>query len=102
MDVSALPDSIVVAIDDDTCFYTYGWNNKMALRSNRKLIELTLATSLFFRGDFILAPVGYETNNICFHAYLASPFSDRPVEHHPSVVAAINDTRTIEGPFSFV
>ncbi|KAG7385136.1 hypothetical protein PHYPSEUDO_001849 [Phytophthora pseudosyringae] len=36
IDVSAMPGSIVVATDDDMCFYTYGWNSKVALRSNRR------------------------------------------------------------------
>jgi hypothetical protein len=102
MDTSALPGSMVVATEDDTCFYAYGWNERYALRSNRELLELSKGDIVLFRGDFILAPVGYDSTNICLHAYLDSPTSDRPGDHHPTVVAAIDDTRTVQDPFCIV
>ncbi|KAE9010625.1 hypothetical protein PR001_g16122 [Phytophthora rubi] len=51
---------------------------------------------------FILASVGYDTNNICLHAYLDSPFYDRPDDHHPTVVPEIDDSRGIDDPFCIV
>jgi hypothetical protein len=102
MDTSALPGSIVVATNNDTCFYAYGWNERYALQSNRRLLELNKGDVVIFRGDFIFAPVGYDSTNICLHAYLDSPVSDRPDDHHPTVVAAIDDTRPIEDPFCIV
>ncbi|KAE8882129.1 hypothetical protein PF005_g27786 [Phytophthora fragariae] len=102
MDTSALPGSIVVATNDDTCIYAYGWNERLALRSNRKLLELSKGDIVLFRGDFILAPVGYDTNNICLHAYLDSPFYDRPDDHRPTVVTEIDDTRGIDDPSCIV
>ncbi|KAE9265245.1 hypothetical protein PR003_g32520 [Phytophthora rubi] len=83
MNTTALPGSIVVATNDDTCYYACGWNERFALRSNRKLLELSKGDVVLFRGDFILAPVGYDTNNICLHAYLDSPFYERPHDHAP-------------------
>ncbi|GMF64668.1 unnamed protein product [Phytophthora lilii] len=40
MDVGAIPGGIIVALDDDTCLYVYGWNCNVALRSERKLVTL--------------------------------------------------------------
>ncbi|KAE8966334.1 hypothetical protein PR001_g28342 [Phytophthora rubi] len=102
MDTSALPGSIVVATNDDTCFYAYGWNERLALRSTRRLLELNKGDIVLFRGDFILAPVGYDSNNICLHAYLDSPFYDRSDDHCPTVVPEIDDTRGIDDPFCIV
>ncbi|KAE8964759.1 hypothetical protein PF010_g30267 [Phytophthora fragariae] len=102
MNTSALPGSIVVATNDDTCFYAYGWNERFALRSNRKLLGLSKGDIVLFRGDFILAPVGYDTNNICLHAYLDSSFYNRPDDHRPTVVPVIDDTRGIDDPFCIV
>jgi hypothetical protein len=103
MDTSALAGSIFVAADNDTCFYAYGWNHHTALRSNRRLLELNKGDILLIRGDFIIAPVGYDTNHICLHAYLDSPVSERPHDHHPRLVREVDDTRRITGdPFCFV
>ncbi|KAE8976253.1 hypothetical protein PR002_g25362 [Phytophthora rubi] len=102
MDTSALPGSIVVATNDDTCYNVYGWNERLALRSNRRLLELNKGDIFLFRGDFILAPVGYDSNNICLHAYLDSPFYERPHDHRPTVVTEIGDTRGIDDPSCIV
>ncbi|KAE8897989.1 hypothetical protein PF005_g14784 [Phytophthora fragariae] len=102
MDTSALPGSIVVATNDDTCYNVYGWNERFALRSNRRLLELNKGGIFLFRGDFILAPVGYDSNNICLHAYLDSPFYERPHDHRPTVVTEIGDTRGIDDPSCIV
>ncbi|KAE9279446.1 hypothetical protein PR003_g28232 [Phytophthora rubi] len=74
----------------------------LALRSNRRLLDLNKGDIVLFRGDFILASVGYDTNNICLHAYLDSPFYDRPDDHHPTVVPEIDDSRGIDDPFCIV
>ncbi|GMF22955.1 unnamed protein product [Phytophthora lilii] len=82
MDVSSLAGSILVATEDDTSFYGFGWGNQVALRSNCKLIEMSKGDILLYRGDFILAPVAYETSNLCLHAYLDTPFTERSASHH--------------------
>jgi hypothetical protein len=103
MDTSALAGSIFVATDNDTCFYAYGWNHNTVLRSTRWKIEMDKGDILLIRGDFIIAPVGYDTNHICLHAYLDSPVSERPPDHHPRLVRVIDDTRRItEDPFCLV
>ncbi|KAE9344271.1 hypothetical protein PR003_g8548 [Phytophthora rubi] len=57
LDVAAIPGGMVVAADDDTCFYVYGWNHhNVALRSNRKEIKLNKGDVFVYRGDLIYAP----------------------------------------------
>ncbi|KAE8904601.1 hypothetical protein PF002_g19364 [Phytophthora fragariae] len=103
MDTSALPGSIFVATDNDTSFYTYGWNHNIVLHSNRRQIEVNKGDILLIRGDFVIAPVGYDTTHICLHAYLDSPLSERPQDHHPQLVRVIDDTRRItDDPFCLV
>ncbi|KAE8970895.1 hypothetical protein PR001_g27066 [Phytophthora rubi] len=81
MDTSALPGSIVVATNDDTCFYAYGWNERFALRSNRKLLELN-------KGDIVLS--------------VETSFSRLSDDHRPTVVTEIDDTRGIDDPSCIV
>ncbi|KAE9277383.1 hypothetical protein PF008_g28868 [Phytophthora fragariae] len=107
MDTSAPPGSMFVATDNDTSFYTYGWNHNIVLRSNHRQIEVNKVDILLIRGDVIIAPVGYDTNHICLHAYLDStldsPLSERPQDHHPQLVRVIDDTRRItDDPFCLV
>ncbi|KAG3077239.1 hypothetical protein PI125_g21321 [Phytophthora idaei] len=53
MDVRAIPGCILVALDDDTCLYVYGWNHNIALRTDRNLITLNKGDFLVYRGDLI-------------------------------------------------
>ncbi|KAG6944217.1 hypothetical protein JG688_00017202 [Phytophthora aleatoria] len=99
MDVRAVPGCILVALDDDTSLYVYGWNHNIALRTDRNLITLNKGDVLVYRGDLIYGPVGYETNEVCFHAYLDSPISVRPQPHYPILVPTADNTAVIEDPF---
>ncbi|KAE8901340.1 hypothetical protein PF003_g14441 [Phytophthora fragariae] len=101
LDVAAIPGGMVIAVDDDTCFYVYGWNHNVALRSNRKEIKLNKGDVFVYRGDLIFAPVGNDTNNVCIHAYLDTPTSDRLENHQPIIVPTVNDTARTDDPFCF-
>ncbi|ETI57087.1 hypothetical protein F443_00557 [Phytophthora nicotianae P1569] len=57
---------------------------------------------LLYRGDFILAPVAYETNNLFLHALLDTPFTQRHGNHHPRIVQEFGDLRCTGDPFCFV
>jgi hypothetical protein len=102
MQYTALPGTVMVALENDTYLYAYGWNHQVALKSDRKLIELNKGDLILLRGDFIYAPVGYTMNKICVHAYLDSPSYDRRENHQPVLVQTVDDSVGIENPFCFV
>jgi hypothetical protein len=102
MNYGALPGTVMVALEDDTYLYAYGWNRQAAHRSERKLIELNKGDNLLLRGDFIYAPVGYQMNKVCVQAYLDSLVFERHENHMPHLVPTIDDTVGVNDPFWFV
>ncbi|KAE9334557.1 hypothetical protein PR003_g13464 [Phytophthora rubi] len=70
MDAAALPGSLLLATQDDTLIYGFGWNHQVAFESNKTEIHLRKGDLLIFRGDFIHARAGYSWNNLCIHAFL--------------------------------
>jgi hypothetical protein len=100
--VHSVPGSIFVATQDHTCFYGFGWNKHVALRSNRVVIELNKGDLLMNRGDFIFGGVGYDTNNVVIHGYLDMPMFERPLYNIPTLIPLMDDTRVQLDPFCFV
>jgi hypothetical protein len=76
-ELGALPGVLLVATQDDTILYGYGWNRLVALRSNththKEMIRLNKVEMIMRRGDFIYATAGSESNNLVLHAYLDTP-----------------------------
>ncbi|KAE9088084.1 hypothetical protein PF005_g25767 [Phytophthora fragariae] len=98
MDTSTLPGSIFVATDNNTSFYTYGWNHNIVLRSNRRQIEVN-------KGDILLISslrrsATTPTTSVFTLAFVGT--SSRS-SHHPQLVRVIDDTRRItDDPFCLV
>jgi hypothetical protein len=61
LDACAIPGSVMIATEDNTFLYAFGWNHKLALKSNRVLIELN-------KGDMIL--FGVQARRIQSQEYL--------------------------------
>jgi hypothetical protein len=102
MNVCAIPGSILVATENDTFVYGYGWNVSMALTSNKKLITLNKGGILMCRGDYIYAPAGYQSNRVVLHAFLDMPTFERPAGHQPHLVMEYDDTVAQDNMFCFV
>ncbi|GMF31939.1 unnamed protein product [Phytophthora lilii] len=96
------PSKPAVATEDDAVFYGFGWIHQVAMRSNRVTIEMNKGDILLYRGDFIIAPVAYTTNNVCIHAYLDTPFSHRDQDHHLQVVQEVINNHFVDDDFCFV
>ncbi|OWZ07248.1 hypothetical protein PHMEG_00020378 [Phytophthora megakarya] len=102
MDVCAIPGSVMIAMQDNTFLYTFGWNHKVTLNSNRVLIELNKGDMILFRGDLVYKPVGYSHKNVCLHGVLRPPEYEQAPQHHPHVVTLVDDTIVQQDPFCFV
>jgi hypothetical protein len=101
--LSSLPVSLLVATQNDTVIYGYGWNRIVALRSNAELLLLHKGGMIMMQGDFMYAPAGYTTNNLCVHGYLDTPFYQRDVDQdQPQAVALIDDMSAIDDLFCYV
>jgi len=86
--LATVPGLLLVATQDDTVMYGFGWNRRVALRSNREMIH---------HGN-----AGYETNNLLVQAYLDTPFYHRNIEtDQPEVVALIDDVSAADDLFCY-
>lgn len=102
LDVCSLPGSVLIALEDNTFLYGYGWNHHVAMQSKRNLIRLNKGDLILFRGDFIFSLVGYQRNNVCVHGILDTPRYTRQVTHLPEFVAVEDDTRPADERSCFV
>ncbi|KAG1691048.1 hypothetical protein DVH05_027330 [Phytophthora capsici] len=102
MDACAIPGSAMIATQDNTFFYVFGWNHKVALKSNRVLVELSKGDMMLFRGDLVYKPVGYERKNICVHGYMEPTDYIRDHGHHPRVLNVVDDDNITQDPFCFL
>ncbi|KAL3657084.1 hypothetical protein V7S43_017997 [Phytophthora oleae] len=50
VDAAGIPRSLIVATQDDTLVYGYGWNHQVALESNKVTIKLRKGASYFYEG----------------------------------------------------
>jgi hypothetical protein len=100
--LATVPGLLLVATQDDTVMYGFGWNRRVALRSNREMIHLNAGDLMMFRGDFMYGNAGYETNNLLVQAYLDTPFYHRIIEtDQPEVVALIDDVSAADDLFCY-
>jgi hypothetical protein len=79
LDATALPGSLLLATQDDTMIYGFGWNHQVAFQSEKNSIQLHKGGMILFRGDFIHARAGYDWNNLCVHTLLPSTSEHSPV-----------------------
>jgi uncharacterized C2H2 Zn-finger protein len=101
MDVCNIPGSLLVAPQSPTILYGYGWNHQVPLHEDRQIIELVKGYMVLFRGDYMYARSGSESNNVCFHAYLDTPQYARPTYHIPEILPVIDNTRDIDDVFCY-
>ncbi|ETL85056.1 hypothetical protein L917_15276 [Phytophthora nicotianae] len=79
MDVTSVLGSMYLAVEDNTFFYAFGWNNHIVMLSNRHLIRLKQGDIVLFRGDCMYARVGYPGNNVCVHGFIDTPSTNLPI-----------------------
>lgn len=72
-EVGHLPGAMVLALQNGTKLYEYGWNRLCAEESEENLIELDIGDLLLYRGDLIHADADYDAQNIRVHVYLDTP-----------------------------
>jgi hypothetical protein len=102
-DLNALPGLLLVATQDDTVLYGYGWNSMVAFRTNAQTIVLNKGDMMLMRGDYMYSPAGYDTNNLVLHGYLDTEFYLREYEGtEPQLVAVIDDTSDVDDLFCYV
>jgi hypothetical protein len=102
-DLNAAPGVLLVATQDDTVLYGYGWNHLVAFRSNAETIVLNKGDMMLFRGDYIYSPAGNQTNSFLLHGYLDTPYYLREFEgEDANLVAVIEDRAVIDDLFCYV
>jgi hypothetical protein len=94
MDASVLPGSLLVATQDDTIVYGYGWNHQVAFESSKTVIQLRRGDILFYRGDFIHSRAGYSWKNLCVHTFLGSVYS--PPQFYGQLVPLYADNPPVD------
>ncbi|KAF1778688.1 hypothetical protein GQ600_9259 [Phytophthora cactorum] len=102
LNVCSVPGSLYIALQDNTYFYGYGWNNAVAMRFYRELSQLNKGDLIMLRGDFMYARVAYRANHACAHAYIDTSLFLRPTYQPPDIVALIDDIRLMDDLFCFV
>jgi hypothetical protein len=98
----SVPGSVLIATQDNTFLYGYGWNNQLAMQSYRQIIRLNKGDLMLLRGDFMHSRVGCQSNHVCNHGYLDTPLYARPQGHNPEMVSVMNDNRLVDSLFCFV
>ncbi|KAG6619599.1 uncharacterized protein IUM83_18894 [Phytophthora cinnamomi] len=99
--VSSVPASLYLAIEENTFFYGYGSNNRIALTSERELVRLNKGDLILCRGDFMFSRAGNK-KNVCVHAYIDTPQLAREVCSPPVMVPVMEDTHQVDDLFCFV
>ncbi|EGZ30424.1 hypothetical protein PHYSODRAFT_295227 [Phytophthora sojae] len=66
-DYTRLPGSVIVAIDDGSFIYGYGWNRQLAMESEKEKIQIQKGNVLLFGADFIHGGGDYKKLNIRVH-----------------------------------